>query len=256
MSNYRIKYNIITNNIKCQFELHHCDGLDETIEMDILFVCTGVRMKKIEKIDNITGSHISRSTCACAPRGEPSLASCQCSTAHKHAPGDAGQAAWRPPIGHLGIPRITDMVVPRSGLRLATTCRDPAGQPPARPTACVSVCYLAWEGVGAGHVSRARWPGGEAVLQAAGSLGPPGSPSFIPVQRPGCWFTSGSSRFSPVLDTHCLQYRTGHCSHAPTTLGRSVGPCKEGEYLHSPKFPPPINRSPIPHFRGRTEKHI
>jgi hypothetical protein len=38
MSNYRIKYSIITNNIKFQFGLHHCDGLVETIEMDILFV--------------------------------------------------------------------------------------------------------------------------------------------------------------------------------------------------------------------------
>jgi hypothetical protein len=37
MSNYRIKYGIITNNLKCQFELHHCDGLVEMIEMDISF---------------------------------------------------------------------------------------------------------------------------------------------------------------------------------------------------------------------------
>jgi hypothetical protein len=49
MSNYRIKYDITTNNIKCQFELHHCNGLSEMIEMAILFVCIGVRKKKIEK---------------------------------------------------------------------------------------------------------------------------------------------------------------------------------------------------------------
>jgi hypothetical protein len=38
MCNYGIKYIIITNNLKFQFGLHHCDGLVETIEMDILFV--------------------------------------------------------------------------------------------------------------------------------------------------------------------------------------------------------------------------
>jgi hypothetical protein len=37
MSNYRIKYGIITNNIKCQIGLHHCDGIVKTIEMDISF---------------------------------------------------------------------------------------------------------------------------------------------------------------------------------------------------------------------------
>jgi hypothetical protein len=49
MSKYGIKYIIIPNNLKCKDRLHHCDGLVETIEMDILFVCIGVRMKKIGK---------------------------------------------------------------------------------------------------------------------------------------------------------------------------------------------------------------
>jgi hypothetical protein len=53
MSNYRIKYGIITNNLKYQFGLHHCDGLDETIETDISFACFGVRMTKIMKRQNI-----------------------------------------------------------------------------------------------------------------------------------------------------------------------------------------------------------
>jgi hypothetical protein len=44
MSNYRMKCGIITNNIKCQFGLHHCDGLIKMIEMDISFAYTGVRM--------------------------------------------------------------------------------------------------------------------------------------------------------------------------------------------------------------------
>jgi hypothetical protein len=62
MSNYRIKYSIITNNIKFQFGLHHCDRLVETIEMDILFVRIGVRMKKIRKRQNrcnadVSGTH-------------------------------------------------------------------------------------------------------------------------------------------------------------------------------------------------------
>jgi hypothetical protein len=46
MSNYRIKYGIITNNIKCQFGLHHYGGLVEMMEMDISFDNFGVRMKK------------------------------------------------------------------------------------------------------------------------------------------------------------------------------------------------------------------
>jgi hypothetical protein len=52
MSNYRIKYGIITNNIKCQFGLHHCNGLIKMIEMDILFVFIRDRMKKIGKRQN------------------------------------------------------------------------------------------------------------------------------------------------------------------------------------------------------------
>jgi hypothetical protein len=47
MSNYRIKYSIITNNLKCQFVLHHCGRLVETIEMDISFAYFGARMQKI-----------------------------------------------------------------------------------------------------------------------------------------------------------------------------------------------------------------
>jgi hypothetical protein len=46
MSEYGIKYIIITNNIKCQFGLDHCDGLVGTIKMDILFAYIGVRMHK------------------------------------------------------------------------------------------------------------------------------------------------------------------------------------------------------------------
>ena len=38
---------IIINNLKCQFGLHHCDGLVETIEMDISFVYFWVWMKEI-----------------------------------------------------------------------------------------------------------------------------------------------------------------------------------------------------------------
>jgi hypothetical protein len=37
MSNYRIKYGIIQNNLKYQFGLRRCDGLVQTIEMDISF---------------------------------------------------------------------------------------------------------------------------------------------------------------------------------------------------------------------------
>jgi hypothetical protein len=55
MSNYGIKYIIITNSIKCQFGLHHCDGLVETIEMDISFDNFGVRMQKILKEQIILG---------------------------------------------------------------------------------------------------------------------------------------------------------------------------------------------------------
>jgi hypothetical protein len=49
MSNYKIKYGIITNYDKCKFGLHNCDGLVEAIEMDISFAYFGVRMKKIGK---------------------------------------------------------------------------------------------------------------------------------------------------------------------------------------------------------------
>jgi hypothetical protein len=38
MSNYGIKYIINTNNLKCQFGVHHCDGLVETIKIDTLLV--------------------------------------------------------------------------------------------------------------------------------------------------------------------------------------------------------------------------
>jgi hypothetical protein len=47
MSNYRIQYGIITNNLICQFELCHCDGLVKMIKMDILFTYIGVCMHKI-----------------------------------------------------------------------------------------------------------------------------------------------------------------------------------------------------------------
>jgi hypothetical protein len=47
MSNFGIKYIIITNSLKCQFGLHYCDGLVEVIEMDILFACIRVPMQKI-----------------------------------------------------------------------------------------------------------------------------------------------------------------------------------------------------------------
>jgi hypothetical protein len=47
MSNYGIKYIIITNSLKCQNELHHSDELVETIETDILLGHFGVRMQKI-----------------------------------------------------------------------------------------------------------------------------------------------------------------------------------------------------------------
>jgi hypothetical protein len=55
MSNYRIKHGIITNNLKCQFGLHHCDGLVETIEMDISFDNFGVWMQKILKGQFVMG---------------------------------------------------------------------------------------------------------------------------------------------------------------------------------------------------------
>jgi hypothetical protein len=48
MSNYRIKYGIITNNIKCQFGLH-CDGLVKTIKIDMSFAYFGDWMRKISK---------------------------------------------------------------------------------------------------------------------------------------------------------------------------------------------------------------
>jgi hypothetical protein len=47
MSNYGIKYIIITNSLKCQNGLHHCDELVKAIEMDILLGYIGVRMQKI-----------------------------------------------------------------------------------------------------------------------------------------------------------------------------------------------------------------
>jgi hypothetical protein len=37
------------------FGLHHCDGLVETIEMDISFVYFGVRMQKILNAQEIIG---------------------------------------------------------------------------------------------------------------------------------------------------------------------------------------------------------
>jgi hypothetical protein len=52
MNNYRIKYGIVTNNIKCQFGLHHCDRHIDAIEMDISFAYFGVRMKKTWKRQN------------------------------------------------------------------------------------------------------------------------------------------------------------------------------------------------------------
>jgi hypothetical protein len=41
----------------------------------------------------------------------------------------------------------------------------------------------------------------------------------------------------------------GHRARRVTSPGGSVGPWKEGENLHSPKFPPPVNRSHPPHFK-------
>jgi hypothetical protein len=46
-------YGIIINNLKCQIGLHHCDGLVETIEMDISFAYIGARMREI-----CTGHHV------------------------------------------------------------------------------------------------------------------------------------------------------------------------------------------------------
>jgi hypothetical protein len=47
MSNYRVKYDIITNNLKCQDGLLHCDRLVKMIETDILFAYFRVWMQKI-----------------------------------------------------------------------------------------------------------------------------------------------------------------------------------------------------------------
>jgi hypothetical protein len=55
MRNYRIKYGIITSNLKCQFGLHHCDEFVELIETDILFVNFGDRMENILNIQNNKG---------------------------------------------------------------------------------------------------------------------------------------------------------------------------------------------------------
>jgi hypothetical protein len=88
MSNYRIKYGIITNNIKCQFGLHHCYGLVETIGIDILFVCIGVQMKKIRKGQRLLTS--------CGPYIKPpylvpaqSSRSRHMAAGHRASPGDA-----------------------------------------------------------------------------------------------------------------------------------------------------------------------
>jgi hypothetical protein len=55
MSNYRRKYGIITNNLKWQYVLSHCNRLVEMIEMDISFVYFGVRMQKILNAQKIMG---------------------------------------------------------------------------------------------------------------------------------------------------------------------------------------------------------
>jgi hypothetical protein len=47
MSNHGIKYIMITNSLKCQVGLYHCDGLVKMIKMDILFVYFRVWMQKI-----------------------------------------------------------------------------------------------------------------------------------------------------------------------------------------------------------------
>jgi hypothetical protein len=41
------RFGIIINNLKCQIGLHYCNGLVETIEMDISFAYFGVRTKEI-----------------------------------------------------------------------------------------------------------------------------------------------------------------------------------------------------------------
>jgi hypothetical protein len=43
------RYGIIINNLKCQIDLHHCDGLVETIEMDISFAYIRARMRYMHK---------------------------------------------------------------------------------------------------------------------------------------------------------------------------------------------------------------
>jgi hypothetical protein len=45
--NQRLIKSIIINNLKCQIELHQCDGLVEMIEMDISFAYFGAWMKEI-----------------------------------------------------------------------------------------------------------------------------------------------------------------------------------------------------------------
>jgi hypothetical protein len=83
MSNYRIKYGIIQNNLKYQFGLLHYDGLVKTIEVDISFAYFGVWMKRYEKdkfADVIVGPTASRPTCACVPRGGQSLAAATAAT--------------------------------------------------------------------------------------------------------------------------------------------------------------------------------
>jgi hypothetical protein len=52
MSNYGIKYIMITYSLKCKDRLHHCDGLVETIQMDISFAYFGARVQKILNAEN------------------------------------------------------------------------------------------------------------------------------------------------------------------------------------------------------------
>jgi hypothetical protein len=120
MSNYGIKYIIIINSHKCQFRLHHCDGLVEMIKMDILFSCIGVAMQKIFKRQllqspmrrHVAASHwplasAHRSLGAREPLPGRVAAACWLPAPHAGARAGVGQAPgrdkWRRGVGWVNV---------------------------------------------------------------------------------------------------------------------------------------------------------
>jgi hypothetical protein len=221
MSNYRIKYIIITNSIKYQLGLCHCDGLVETIKLDILFIYFGAHIGVRKSYGMLTSSrrqhpghraHIAREPYLGGPNPQADPATGRNAPAQVNAAGGAcaRRTARASPARSRGRPwlALTHGIAPAARDRARRTARPSGTRGRREPR---------------GLTRQATWrpPVGQAGCRAGGSAGargqtvrpgrvahrgwlprrrlprPPGFPPLRPIQCPHRPIFAWFARFRP-----------------------------------------------------------